>query len=262
MPEKMNIDINELEAAVREAAKIFSDREESADVTIKGRADYVTAVDFHVQKFLSERLRQLYPDIQFAGEEKDNSEIDWSGSAWILDPVDGTTNLIHDMRASVISLGLAVGGQMEIGIIYWPYMNEMFTARRGCGAYLNGKPIHVTDVTDIRKSLVSLGTSPYNREFADWTFSAAKQIYLEAQDIRRAGAAALELAYVACGRLEAMFERVLSPWDYSAGLLIVEEAGGRVTDLQGNPVKIGTKGGILATNAGVHEKLVDILIQA
>lgn len=253
------IDIKEIEDVVRKAADIFADRDEAGRVHIKGASDYVTDVDFHVQRFLNEKLTLMYPQIQFMGEEKDNGSIDFSGAVWILDPVDGTTNLIHDMRASVISLGLAVNRNMEIGIIYWLYMDEMFTACRGQGAFLNGRPIHVSQAEILSDSLISIGTSPYYPEYTDWTFDAAKAVFDAAQDIRRSGSAALELCYVACGRLDGTFERILSPWDFAAGLLIVEEAGGKVRDIDGSLVDITAKSGILASNGIIQDELEKLL---
>ena len=132
--------------AVLEAGKLLTDPAAVQSIRSKGETDYVTNVDVAVQAFLRERLAALAPDVQFMGEEQDNTGLDWSRPCWILDPVDGTTNLIHSFRHSAISLALAEGGQTAFGVVYNPYTEECFTARRGGGALRNGVPIHVSDV--------------------------------------------------------------------------------------------------------------------
>lgn len=244
---------------VRSAENIFEDRDDSQKVHTKGRADYVTDVDLHVQQYLSGKLAEVFPDVQFMGEEKDNSDIDFQGKVWILDPVDGTTNLIHDMRASAISLGYAEGGKIKAGVIFCPFSKELFMAERGKGAWLNGKRMHVSQAKTLGESLIAFGTAPYYHEYTDWSFNAAKKLFLQCQDIRRSGSAAIEFAYVAAGRLDGIFEKLLSPWDFAAGICLVEEAGGKVTDLEDRPVDFSKKSGILASNGQVHEAILDCL---
>lgn len=241
---------------VKSAGFLFENKEEQGHVHVKGRADYVTDVDFHVQRFLQGKLKEAFPDIEFMGEEKDNSDVDFSGRVWILDPVDGTTNLIHDMRASVISLGLAENKNVIAGVIYNPFTNEIWHAEHGFGAFYNGKPVHVNEADKMEDSILAVGTAPYYHEYADWTFEAVKRVFLKSQDIRRSGSAALELAYIASGRLSGMFERILQPWDYAAGMCLIEEAGGKVTDFDGNPLDITKKGNFAATNGKIHEELL------
>lgn len=253
------VTMERMAAIVQSAENIFEDRDDSQKVHTKGRADYVTDVDLHVQQYLSGKLAEEFPDVQFMGEEKDNSGIDFQGKVWILDPVDGTTNLIHDMRASAISLGYADGGKIQAGVIFCPFSGEMFTAERGKGAYLNGRQIQVSQAETLGESLISIGTAPYYHEYADWTFRTAEKVFLQCQDIRRSGSAAIELAYIAAGRLEGTFERILQPWDFAAGVCLVEEAGGTVTDLGGGPVDFSHRGGICASNGLVHEAFLDCL---
>ncbi|MEE8885921.1 MAG: inositol monophosphatase [Eubacteriales bacterium] len=254
-----SIMIKKMEEIVRSAEGIFENREDSQKVHTKGRADYVTEVDFHVQQYLQRRLLEEFPDVQMMGEEKDNSDIDFSKKVWILDPVDGTTNLIHDMRASAISLGYVEGGKIAAGVIFLPFSGEMYTAERGKGAFLNGHPIHVSAAETLDECLISVGTAPYYHEYADWTFEAAKKVFLRSQDIRRSGSAAMELSYIAAGRLDGTFERILQPWDFSAGICILEEAGGKATDFDGNPVDFTKKGPVVASNGKVHEELLDCI---
>ena len=145
--------------AILEAGELLTDPADVQSIRSKGETDYVTNVDVAVQAFLRERLVALAPDVQFMGEEQDNTGLDWSRPYWILDPVDGTTNLIHSFRHSAISLALAEDGQTAFGVVYNPYTEECFTARRGGGALRNGVPIHVSDVSRLEDSLLSTGPS-------------------------------------------------------------------------------------------------------
>ncbi|MCD7956440.1 MAG: inositol monophosphatase [Lachnospiraceae bacterium] len=253
------IDFQEVAALVKEAAGLFCDNAAAAHITAKGRADFVTEVDLAVQRTLCGRLAEKYPMIQFMGEEKDNREIDFERPLWILDPVDGTTNLIHHFPESCISLALAERHEVVAGMIYNPWMEELFLAVKGQGATMNGKPIHVSDSAVLSDSLVSVGTTPYSHEYADRVFSQIKNVFLRSQDIRRLGSAAMDLAYVACGRVDAYFEQFLKPWDFAAGMLIVREAGGEVTDYQGKPISPEHPQSVLATNGKIHDELTGVL---
>ena len=262
----MQIEMQKLFDIVKEGGALFRNREEAARIRVKGLSDYVTEVDFHVQELIRTRLVQEWPQVQLMGEEKDNSEIDFSKAVWILDPVDGTTNLIHDFRQSAVSLALYDGGKPVCGVIYQPYTEELFhavpRARGGrskgeCGAFLDGKPIHVSEAKTMGESLISIGTAPYEHEYADRNFDLFKRIFLDCQDIRRLGSAAVDLAYVACGRTDAFFEMNLKPWDFAAGRILVEEAGGTVTDFAGNSPDFRKKGSILGSNGKIGELLVE-----
>lgn len=245
----------EMESVTREAGELLHRQVSSSQIYQKGEVDYVTEIDFHVQNVICKRLSDAFPHIQFMSEEKDNSKLNLDGEIWILDPVDGTANLIHDTRMSVISLAFVKNREVVAGVVYQPYTDELFSAAKGKGAFLNGKPIHASAAKSLKSSLVSIGTSPYYHEYADWLFDVSKQIFLSCQDIRRSGSAAMDLAYIAAGRLEAAFERILQPWDFAAGKLLIEEAGGKVTDLNGNKKDIVKKGGIIASNGNIHEEL-------
>ncbi len=251
----MKVEMRELEKLVREIAPLFLDKERASMVREKGLADFVTQVDFQVQEHMREQLYRRYPDIQFMGEEKNNDDVDFSGDVWILDPVDGTLNLIHDYRESALSLGLWHEGRVCMGLIYQPYTDEMYTAEYGRGAFLNGEPIHVSAETEMIRSLISIGTTPYAKETADRNFRDFKEIFLRSADIRRMGSAAIELAYVAAGRTEAFFERDLKPWDFAAGMLLVQEAGGSVTGFDGKPVDARMRSDIVAGNGTIGEIL-------
>ena len=237
--------------AVLEAGKLLADPAAVRSIRAKSETDYVTNVDLAVQKFLRERLAALAPDVQFMGEEQDNSAL--------LDPVDGTTNLIHQFQHSAISLALAEGGQIVFGVVYNPYTEECFAACRGGGAFRNGASIQVSAVSRLADSLLSTGTVPGRRDLADTAFRQMRALYDRCQDVRRTGCASLELCDVACGRLEGYVELVLQPWDYAAGMLIVAEAGGQVTALGGAPLSLAEGGPLLASNGRLHGALQTIL---
>lgn len=230
--------VEETVQAVQEAGACLSDPTAVRCVRAKSKTDYVTNVDLAVQELLRERLAALAPDVQFMGEEQDNTGLDWSRPCWVLDPVDGTTNLIHNFRHSALSLALAEDGQILFGVVYNPYSGECFTARRGQGAFCNGSPIRVSSADRLEDSLLSVGTVPGRRELADTAFRQMRALYDTCQDVRRTGCASLDLCWVACGRLDGYVELSLQPWDYAAGRLLVEEAGGRVTAPDGSPLSL------------------------
>ena len=251
--------VEETVQAVQEAGACLTDPAAVHSIRTKGETDYVTDVDLAVQELLRERLAALAPEIQFMGEEQDNTELDWSRPCWVLDPVDGTTNLIHGFRHSAISLALAEDGQILFGVVYNPYSGECFTARQGQGAFCNGSPIRVSSADRLEDSLLSVGTVPGRRELADTAFRQMRALYDRCQDIRRNGCASLDLCWVACGRLDGYVELSLRPWDYAAGRLLVEEAGGRVTAPDGSPLSLCQGGPLLASNGRLHSTLQTIL---
>ena len=245
--------------AVRKAGALLTDQSAVRNIWAKSETDFVTNVDVTVQETLKAQLASLTPDIQFMGEEQDNSRLDWHRPCWILDPVDGTTNLIHSFRHSAISLALAEGGQIVFGMVYNPYSGECFTARRGQGAFCNGSPIRVSGADRLEDSLLCAGTVPGRRELADKAFCQMRNLYNVCQDIRRTGCASLDLCWVACGRLDGYVELFLQPWDYAAGLLIVNEAGGRITAPDGSPLSLCQGGPLLASNGKLHAALQSLL---
>lgn len=250
-----------LEAAVelvRSAKGIIEDEKKQAQHLVKGEFDFATRVDLEVESYIRRELKRRFPDDQFLGEEEEDSP-DFSGNVWILDPIDGTTNLIHHFAQYSVSLALAQGGEIALGAIYNPVLDHLFTAARGQGAFFNGRPIRVSGVKKLHESLVRIGTAPYTREHAVEDFRVLEEIFVHCQDIRRSGSAALEIAYVACGWSEAYYERVLKPWDYAAAKLLLEEAGGTVTTFRGEPLPVGKPCSVLATNGLVHEEMLGYL---
>ncbi len=244
---------------VEQAGAILLDRAAAQKITVKGRADYVTQVDFAVQEFLKEKLGALTPNLPLMSEEQDNRTLDFSQPLWILDPVDGTTNLIHGFPASAVSLGLLEQGNVTLGVVYNPFRQELFTAKAGQGAFCNGASIQVKPTADLAHSLLAIGTSPYDRELIPKNFALFAKLFSRCEDIRRTGSAALDLCDLACGRTDGYLERNLKPWDYAGASVILTEAGGMLTDFAGQPVDFTQNSDCLACVPGLHPALLDIL---
>ena len=217
----------------------------------EGKANFVTSYDRKIQAEIQMRFREVFPDAVFVGEEEESHARLRAGDAFIVDPIDGTTNFMKDYHASCISVGLVRDGQRFAGVVYNPYLEEVFYAQKGLGAYCNGKRIRVSE-EPLEHALVIFGTAPYYPEYGRQTFELAWKYFEKALDLRRSGSAALDLCNVAAGRAELYFEYVLSPWDFAAGSLIVEEAGGRVTTLDGGPLPLKEKCSVLASNGRVE----------
>lgn len=245
--------------AVRAAGAFLDDRSLSEQVRAKAATDYVTLADTTVQSFLQERLGKLCPEVSFLAEEQPEFCWDFQTPVWVLDPVDGTTNLIHRFQHSAISLALVAEGKPQMAVVYNPDSGEMFTACRGEGAFLNGQPIRVSRAAKLGDALVSIGTAPGSRKDIPGTFQRMQRAFARCQDIRRLGAASLDLCYVACGRLDAYFEEHLKPWDYAAGILLVEEAGGVVTDRAGGPLEFQPDREVLAANGPLLQEFLRLI---
>lgn len=252
--------MRECGAFMRTAHNVDAD---ASQIHIKpGPANFVTDYDVAVQTRLMENLSRIVPGANFFAEEKENSPA-LLKNAWcfIIDPIDGTTNFIHDMRASVISVGLFYDEKPVFGAVYDPYGDEMFYAVSGKGAFVNGRPIHVSS-RPFAEALVCFGSAPYDRAvLAKQSFAIAAAMFDGCADIRRSGSAALDLCYLAAGRTEVFFEAVLSPWDYAAGSIILQEAGGKITDFSGAPVALGARSQVLGTNAVLHDQMQALINQ-
>lgn len=257
----MTVDYDDITKLVASAKPIILDHELASQVTEKGRADYVTQVDYAVQAYMVEQLRRRDSGAQFLCEEGDHEALDWDRPIWILDPVDGTTNLIHGFQHSAVSLGLWNGSRLEYGCVYNPFREELFCAVRGKGAYLNGRLIHVSQADTLANSLIIVGTSPWDKTQTEDVFGTTKRIFRACQDVRRTGSAALDCCYVACGRADGFCERNLKPWDYAAGALLVEEAGGRFTDQAGQTFRPDRAADLTASNGLIHDQLIACLRQ-
>ena len=253
--------LKRVSGAVRQAGELFGHHEMAEQIRQKGETDFVTQVDVTVQEQLRRRLKELAPEAQFMGEEQDNSGVDLAGAVWILDPVDGTTNLIHGFRHSAVSLALAEAGRVTMALVYNPYAGELFTALEGKGAFCNGTPIAVSGTRRLADSLVDVGTNPSQRDRADQAFRWMRALYDHCHDVRRMGAASLCLCYVAAGRLDAYVEAGLKPWDYAAGMLLVREAGGMAVTPEGKEPPLSTGGGIAASNGHIGPDFLALLAE-
>ena len=243
---------------VKETDTIFFDEALRLDVTKKGEADFVTRADFAISEYLHRRLTEEFPSIGFISEEGD-TDIDEKKDYWILDPIDGTTNFMHGLRFCAVSLGLYSGGDMTAGVIYIPYTNELFWAEKGKGAFLNGKPLQCSQSQKLSDCIGILEFNPYFKEDYRAAMDHALKIYQNCQDIRTFGSAAVELAYIACGEADVFFGRYLKPWDYAAGLCIIREAGGIMTDLNGEVHIEKMNAHMVATCAGVYNVFFELM---
>ena len=241
--------LEQIISIVREAGQIvLSARDVSARTHEKtSAADLVTEYDVAVENFLRERLLGLLPEAVFFGEEEAGPAHPERGWAFIVDPIDGTTNFVRGLHQSAISVALAHDGVVEYGVVYDLYRDELFSARRGGGAFLNGAPIHVSE-KPLSEGIFAMGTALYRREYFAPTMRLTEQLFARSCDFRRMGAAALDLCAVACGRVEAFFEYSLCPWDYAAGSLLITEAGGMACTLEGRPLPITERSSVWACN--------------
>ena len=233
----------------------------TGEITEKpGSANFVTVYDVAVQNRLVEGLKKLFPGANFLAEEdKTPAAMPETGYCFVIDPIDGTTNFIHDMRCSGVSVALFYNREPLFGAVLDPYRDELFTAVQGETAYLNDRPIAVSN-RDMSHALVSFGTSPYDREATcEQSFSIVKNVLLRCADIRRSGSAAVDICFVACGRSDGFFEAILSPWDFAAGGIILAAAGGKMTDFSGSPIAPGKKSSVLCTNGNLHGEMLDLI---
>lgn len=236
-----------LESILREAGEIMLAAQgiERSVREKEGSANFVTAYDVKVQELLKERLLALCPRAHFMGEEGDLRADVLHGEAFIVDPIDGTTNFIRGLNASAVSVAYLSQGEVVEAATFDPYRNEFYYAQRGKGATCNGVPIHVSELP-LSESLVCFGTSPYYEELVPRTFELARRLMGTAADLRRSGSAVIDLTWVARGSAGLMFELKLSPWDYAAASLLVTEAGGVISQLDGSPLTFDRGCGVVA----------------
>lgn len=222
-------------------------------IEYKGDADLVTEADRSSEKLILERIRAYWPDHEVIGEE--GARIETGGDyRWYVDPLDGTTNFAHGFPVFCVSLGLTFRGKRKAAVLYDPTRDELFSAELGKGAFLNGQKIEVSKTEKLPQSLVATGF-PSHKRHKNPNIYFYHQLTLRTHGVRRAGSAALDLANVACGRFDGFWEFNLNAWDTTAGLLIVEEAGGRVSGFEGQPLEI-TDRNVLASNGLIHDAIV------
>jgi len=243
--------------AAQEAGKIIKERIGTItdnEITQKSISDYVTEVDVLSEKTIIIRIKNHFPEHQIMAEESSN-DYKKAEYLWIIDPLDGTTNFIHGFPVFAISIALMKKGEIVLGVVYDPLKNELFYAEQGSGAFLNGKRIHVSSIKEPAFSLIATGFPFRNKQFIPSYIKIFQSLLYSVSDLRRAGAAAIDLAYVACGRVDGFFEFALSPWDIAAGTVLIKEAGGVVSDFEGGQTYLKT-GHIVAGNPVIHPFLI------
>lgn len=225
-------------AAVKKAGEIYKSAGADKGVEEKGSAvNLVTKYDKMIQDFLVDELLKIVPDAHFLDEEGEGDNKLTDGYCFIIDPIDGTTNFIKGFQHSAISVGLAYNKEPVIGVVLDPDLDNIFYAEKGKGAFLNGKPIHVSSC-DMEHSLVLFGTCPYEHELAKKTFAVTEEVFYNALEVRRGGSAALDICYVASGKSDLYYELILRPWDWAGATVILNEAGGIATTCDGNAVDL------------------------
>jgi myo-inositol-1(or 4)-monophosphatase len=255
----MEIMSDYLNAAVeisREAGALLAELStQPLDIGYKRRADLVTVADRRSEALIVGRLRERFPDHAIVAEEGGNHRSS-SYYCWYVDPLDGTTNYAHGFPMYCVSLGLAYRGEVIAGVVYDPTRNDTYTAERGAGAYRNHQRLHVSRTENLGESLVATGFPPFatNHDLNVQFYFRFTEL---SHGIRRAGSAALDLCCVAAGRFEGFWELKLNPWDKAAGTLLVTEAGGRVTDVQGGPFNL-LGDDVFASNGLVHEQMLEV----
>lgn len=271
--------IDQVRLIMFEASNIIfevKEKHQQLEIASKGFGDYVTEVDVKIQEFIEEKILSMFPEHQFFGEEGDQTEFDQTKPCWILDPIDGTTNLIRNMKHSCISLGYWNGQELELGMVYNPFLDELFEGRKDEGAYLieNAKrqyaegtdkivreKLQCSQTEELSKALLIFGTCPHDRGVIDHRkiFAVMTEAFEQAEDLLRTGSAALDLAYIAAGRADIFFELKLRPWDFAAGILLCREAGAITSTISNTPINVFETGSILCGNPVLHEQFLPIV---
>lgn len=256
-------EIDVAKAVAREAGTIVMasySRIIDSDIDEKGSNDYVTKVDHASQFAIVTGIRRAFPDDFIVAEESLAPEInagrDPRGRRWYIDPLDGTTNYIHGYPVFAVTLALEIEGRLMVAVTYAPRDRELFHAVRGHGAFMNDAPIHVSRIHNHARILLGTGFPFRARHLLEIYLKSFAYFFNRARGVRRGGAAALDLAYVAAGRLDGFWELTLSAWDIAAGMLLIEEAGGRATDFFGGNTSLET-GHVIATNGLLHDWMVE-----
>ncbi len=248
---------NAVEAGARELQKYFRRADLVTKVKDGGINDLVTEADFASEKAIIETVRNAFPGHIILSEEAGMMEAS-SEYKWIIDPLDGTINFSRGIAICCVSIGIEKDGKMVMGAVYSPFLDEYFFAEKGKGALLNGEAIRVSDGDDVWKSCLVTGFPYQYIASANGPVQVFERLVTRGVPVRRLGSAALDLCWVACGRFDGFYEHKLNAWDSAAGYLIVEEAGGQVTDLDGNPYN-PYKPGLCATNGLLHTQLLEVI---
>lgn len=249
------MDYKEIIELVKSTKILIENEQLKNQVSSKGSADFVTAVDIAISEYLKKELNSRYPEIGFFSEEEAGTLQDY---CWILDPIDGTTNLVYGYNMSSVSLGLYKDGKIIFGVVYNPFSDECYTGYIGQGAFLNDKRISVSN-RPMSESIIEFGAGSTRKQDADESFALGKEIFKRCIDIRRICSSALDLCFIAAGRIDGYFETKLKPWDYAAGSLILKEAGGEITDYSGAELPMYKPSSVIASNSVIHAELKEII---
>lgn len=270
----MILDYDKIISLVYNAGTFVLSRGKEFSKENKNDYDFVTEIDTKISKFLKDELGKLYPEVGFVTEEEQIHT--YNDNIFILDPIDGTTNLIYDYKVSSISLAYIENGKVFFGIVFNPFSGEMFIGMKDKGSYLydvtNGIDELLTQdilhcltnrlrVSDrgLKESLVEFGAAASHKKMADDIFSRGSRVFKECLDLRRACSTAITLCYIAAGRLDGYFEKVIKPWDYAAGMLILSEAGGMSSDWEGRALPLDRNGTIICSNTVIHNELIKLM---
>ena len=249
----------ELIKIIKEAGEILKEGYYTKkDITFKAKKDLVTQYDVAVEKFLKKKFSKKFKDFNLIAEESDNANIEFNNSI-IIDPIDGTTNFVNGVPHTAISVGVYKNKKPYLAVVYNPILDELYTAKIGKGAYLNGKKLKVSNENDFQKSLLATGfpyTSNTNEDDLNDVLKKIKLILPLCQDLRRLGAASLDLCYIAKGTFEGYYEMNLKAWDVSAGILILTEAGGVVSNINGDEYTLFEDKYLVASNGKIHKKFI------
>ena len=246
-----------INAALKAGGYIRKNIGRAKDVHYKGEINIVTDIDKKAENIIINTIKHAYPSHNFLAEEGTYAKKD-SKFTWVIDPLDGTTNFLHGFPVFCVSIALEHKGKPLVGVVYDPTRNELFYAEKGRGAFLNKKKVHVSGIANIKRALLATGFAYNVKSAKDDNISRFARFIKASQAVRRAGSAALDLCYIASGRFDGFWELGLHPWDAAAALLIVQEAGGKVTRFDGSKYSIYDKE-ILASNSKIHSQMTKIL---
>ena len=246
--------------AAIDAGKLLMDKfERGIRVEFKGKYDLVTEADHQSEALIVKMIRDVYPDHDILAEEGTYEDLS-SEYRWIIDPLDGTTNYAHGFPWFAVSIALEVKGQLVLGVVHNPYVGELYVAERGAGARLNDRPLRVSRIDELQRALLATGFAYDHKKCKANNYDYFTRFQREAQACRRPGVASLDLASVAAGRFDGFWEMKLKPWDLAAGILLVEEAGGVVSDFDGQPMSLASLE-CMASNGLIHSEMQQILHQ-
>jgi myo-inositol-1(or 4)-monophosphatase len=232
-------------------------RVQDEQISLKGRGDYVTELDHQSESVILKEIKTAFPEHGILAEES-GSDCSGTDTVWVIDPLDGTANYVQSIPMFCVSIGVQHRLEMVAGVVYDPVRDEMFSAVRGMGAELNGQPISVSSRSEMSHAMLASGFPWRSKSELDAYLKSFRTLFLMSAGLRRMGAAALDLAYTACGRFDGFWEMRLHPWDIAAGSILVEEAGGRVTDFTGNDAFLRS-GNVVAGNTSIHSHLCHVL---